>query len=105
MCQFSFFHVRPSFGCCVASMDVVPLLGCLYNGRPTSPIHPWYIIGVLCGQYGCYPISWFIVQWYINPTHAHINELRGVSTIVWMVGAHDTSHTIQCEWAKISQDL
>ena len=39
MCQFSFLHVHPSFGCCVASMDVIPLLGCLYNGVSTSPMH------------------------------------------------------------------
>ena len=65
MSKFSFLHVHPSFGCCVASMDVITLLGCLYNG-----------------------VS-------INLTHTAIDGLTGVSIPVWMVGAHGTSYTIQ----------
>ena len=64
MFLFSFLHVRPSFVCCVASMDVIPLLACL------------------------------LVQWSINITHASIDGLTGVSTPVWIVGAHGISHII-----------
>ena len=58
-------------------------------------IHCWYILWMLCGQYGCNPIVLLLVQWYINLTHVSIHELMEVSTLVWMVGAHGTSHTIQ----------
>ena len=52
------------------------------------------ILWVLCSQYGCDPLTWLLVH-CINLTHAPIDELRGLSTPVWMVGAHGISHTIQ----------
>ena len=59
--------------------------------------HPyWSILEVLCGQYGCYPHVWLLVQWCINLTHVPSHEFGGVSTPVWMVGVHGTSHTIKC---------
>ena len=113
-------------------MDVIILLGRLYNGRSTQHIHllmnrewcqhlyGWLklmlyhtpfktvskyvpvffppcssIFWVLFGQYGCDPIAWLLVQWCINLTHVHTDGLKGVSTLVWMVGAHGTSHIIQ----------
>ena len=39
--SFSSIHAGPSLECCVVSMDVIPLLGWLYNGIPTSPIEKW----------------------------------------------------------------
>ena len=60
-----------------------------------SFIHTWYILCILCGQYGCDPLDWLPVQWCINLIHAYIDEFRGVSTHVCMVGSHSTSHTIQ----------
>ena len=59
-------------------------------------IHIWYISWVLCDQYGCDPLVWLLMQWYINLIHVPIDELRGgVSTPIWVVGAHGISHTIQ----------
>ena len=43
MCQFSSLCVRPSLGCCVASMDVITLLGGLHNGVSASLMHPQMI--------------------------------------------------------------
>ena len=58
--------------------------------------HPcWSIHGVMCGEYRCDPLAWLHVQWCINPTHAPIGELRGMSTHVWIFGAHGTLHITQ----------
>ena len=53
MCQFSFLHVIPSFRFCVASMDVTPLLGCLYNGVSASHMH------TLMDWQGCQYLYWW----------------------------------------------
>ena len=63
-------------------------------------LHPWWsILGVLCDQYGCDPLALLFVQWWTNLIHVFINELRVVSTYIWMIGAHGNgtsqSHTIQ----------
>ena len=39
------------------------------------------------------PLLWSLVQWWTNLIHEYIDGLRGVSTLVWVVGAHGTSHT------------
>ena len=39
VCHFSFLYACPSVQCCMASMDVITLRGCLYNGASTSLIH------------------------------------------------------------------
>ena len=58
--------------------------------------HPcWSILGLLCGQYECDPLVWLRIQWCINLTHASIDELRGVSRPICVVGGHGISHTIQ----------
>ena len=60
-----------------------------------SSIHTWYILWVLCGQYAYGPFAWLFVQWCINLIRAHIKELRGVSTSVWVIEAHGTACTSQ----------
>ena len=60
-----------------------------------SSIHPWYILGVLCGQYACDPLDWLPVQWCINLTHGYIGGLKGVLKPIWMIGVHGISHTNQ----------
>ena len=40
VCQFSLIHAGPSLECCVVSMNVTPLLGCLFNGVSTPHMHP-----------------------------------------------------------------
>ena len=36
--------------------------------------HPcWSNLGVLCGQYGCSPLVWLLVQLFINLTHAPLH--------------------------------
>ena len=66
-------------------------------------IHPWCpIICVLYIQYVFDPLAWLLVQWCINLTHALIHKLTMISIPVWiwMIGAHDTPHTIQGRWWK-----
>ena len=60
-----------------------------------SSIYPWKIHGVLYGQYVCDPLVWLLMQWCINITHEPIDELIGVSTHAWIIGAHGSSHTTQ----------
>ena len=64
-------------------------------------VHPWSV----CSLYGCEPLDWLLVQWQTNLTHEHIDELRGIPTPTWMVGAHVTSHTIQGRGWKCSSFL
>ena len=69
------------------------------NGRARSmPVmfHPrWSILGVMYDQYICDPLLWLLVPWYINLIHGKVDWLTWVSTSLWMVGAHGSSHTIQ----------
>ena len=60
-----------------------------------SSIHPWYILWILCDQYRCDPFPCLFVQWWTNLTNVSIDELRGMSIPVWMIRAHDISHTIK----------
>ena len=59
-------------------------------------IHPcWPIIWVLCGQYGCDPLAWLLVQCHINLIHA--STWQGCQHL--MIGVHGTLyiHTTQCK--------
>ena len=106
------------------------LLSCLYNGKPTSPMHSlmnWegcqHIYGwlelmvhhtlskvrsrsvpVFIHRHMVYhwSVVWPVIMlspwlvaciWCLNLTYEHIDELRGVSTHVWMVRAHGISST------------
>ena len=53
----------------------------------------------------CDSLAWLHVQWCINLTHEHIDELRVVSTLVWMIGVHGTSHTNQGNSKKCASVL
>ena len=52
VCQFSSIYDGPSLEYCVASMYVVPLLGCLYNGVSTptmTPLMHWEVCQYIYG--------------------------------------------------------
>jgi hypothetical protein len=49
----------------------------------------------LCGQYGCDPLAWLLIQWCINIIHVPFDGLRVVPKSALIVGAHGTPHTIQ----------
>jgi len=55
--------------------------------------------------YGGDALVWLFVQWWTNLTHPRIDELRVVSTTVWMVGAHNISHTNRVRSKKCASFL
>ena len=76
VCQFSSICAGPSLECCVASMDMTPLLGCLYSGISTSPMHTqmdWE------GGVNTYMDDWS--SWYITHHPWHKQEVSQVSCI------------------------
>ena len=136
VCQLSSIYPCTSFECCVASMEVIIVPGCLCIGVSTLymylliiwegfqhlygllklmvhnithnpkaevesvPIfipqhieYPWNIIwSVLMLPPAC---SWWIVHWYINLTHASIDEFREVTICPWMIEAQSSAYTNQ----------
>ena len=81
------FHLSTngiSCGYCVASMDVIPLLGCLYNGRPTP--HVYILMNWECCQH---LFGWLELMVYQTPSKVEAkNEpvfFPPRSSILWVL--------------------
>jgi hypothetical protein len=74
--QFYFIHAGPSLECCVASMDKIPLLGCLYNCVSTSPMYP------LMNWEGCQCLHWWLeLMVHHTPSQAGARSVPKFSSI------------------------